>query len=496
MLLTDMNSPSKRPREEEEEEEAFEDEELLREEEKQSPLVTKKSHLSVQEASKLLALPTDAQEIGTAGTGNINWFADSVFKNEYLFRKICALGNFPPIVHMSLKRAFPRQHKKAYPSMDIFQWVWDDLKALIVQSVPWSTDVRGTPDSVAEAFYQGFSPDFKQSMPHVSGGVLLQILQGEHHKPEMHLSGNVIARDLDIFCRILKGSKHAAIRDWWRNFCGTVDESGSRFMDPRVMCDVDDAWPSVEYDQMNSGCLFSHHKLEFCGYRPSHEGFSSVCLSMLSPSISVPFYMRKFFDLDFCKNYLTGERLVVMKPESLLHRKHACHDFTRYINLHGVSTVLSRTMHENIHRFACRLLKYAERGYTVFLKPSRREYIASVVYQLMIAMDRPSPSERKVDPRFWLDKGMDAAEDNKLIKDITDQWVNFEKFVMFLNPKTAPLARIFLREASTGTTFQPLEDWIKPYAEWVEKLQVVDFSVLEPLLAKSLENKKKNNPKK
>lgn len=197
-----MNSPSKRLREEEEEED-FE-EEMLREEEEQSPLVTKKPHLSVQEASKLLALPTDAQEIGTAGTGNINWFADSVFKNEHLFRKICTLGNFPPIVHMSLKRAFPRQHKKAYPSLDIFQWVWNDLKALIVQCVPW-TDVRGTSDSAAEAFYQGFSPDGKRSMPHVSGSVLLQILQGEHYNPEKDLFNRIRLRDLDIFCRISKG---------------------------------------------------------------------------------------------------------------------------------------------------------------------------------------------------------------------------------------------------------------------------------------------------
>lgn len=212
---------------------------------------------------------------------------------------------------------------------------------------------------------------------------------------------------------------------------------------------------------------------------------------MLSPSVSVPFYMRKFFDLDFCKNYLTGERLVVMKPESLLHKTHACQDLTRYINLYDVSSVSCQMMHANIRRFADRLLKYAERGYTLVTTPSRREYISSVAYQLMIANDRPSPSERKVDPRFWLDKGMDAAEDNKLIKDITDQWVNFEKFVMFLNPKTAPLARIFLRETQPGATFHPLEDWIKPYAEWVEKLQMVDFSVLEPLLAKSLENKKK-----
>ena len=484
-----MNSPTKRSREEGVDEGDVRTTIDPVEFEWSAAEISKRPHLSIQEASKLMSLSSDILELGTAGTPRINWAADAVFRNEHLFRKICILGQFPPIVHMSLKRAFPRQYAKAHPKQDIFQWVWNELLAKVVQCVPWHSDALYEHGQTAgERFRDGFSME-KMAL-HITGGVLLEILQGENYSTAAAVadSKNRGSRDLDIFCTLASKEKQSPTWDWYQRFSGSVLMSG-RHMEPPCVVIKRDQSPAFEYDSSISGCLFSQHVLDFGAYAPSAAGFQSICLTLLSPAISVPQYIRQYFDLNYCKNFLSGRGLVVMSPKSVLHKTHRCHDLTQYVNVRDTAS------HTGISRIAGRFLKYADRGYSIVASPSRPDYLASVIYQLIAALGGPH-SLLKIDPKEWLDSGMEAALNSEYIRNINKQWVNFEKFVLFLNPKTAPIARIFLEEfhRSNSRDFPSPEEWIKPYAEWVQKLQDVDFSVLEPLLRKSLEKKNSSTP--
>lgn len=464
-----MDSPSKRSREERDEEvpAAIDPVEF----EWSAAETSKRPHLSIQEASKLMALSSDMLELGTAGTARINWAADAVFRNEHLFRKICTLGQLSPIVHMSLKRAFPRQYAKAYPTMNIFQWVWNDLLAKMVQCVPWPTNEEKK--TAGEVFFEGFSSKTRHAFPHVSGGILLEILQGENYtRPE---SPHTPKRDLDIFCS-LAGTYDKATHEWLTKFSDRVRRATNSM---QIHYAFTETAPEATYATMNAGSIFSQHKLDFGSYEQSAAGFGSICFTLISPTISVSTFIKDYFDLDFCKNYLTGAKLVVKQPGALLHKAHFFHDWTWNVNIFGGNHT------RNIMHVAKRMLKYAERGYTITTAHRSRSYVAAVIYQHMNAMDRPSPSERKVDAHQWLCSGRAAALDNEKIRKAVDEWVNLEGFLCFLKPSTVVPARAYLKdiEAAHGSGFKSMEEWIKPYAEWLKKLQGTDFSVLEPLLS-------------
>jgi len=171
--------------------------------------------MSIEEASRLLSWTGNTNELGTAWLPDINWAADAVFKNHRLLRQIAK--DFPPIVHMSLKRAFPREYKKAFPDMNIFEWVWKQISNEVDVFVPWRNehefgDEEGY-QKASQAFSVGFDPEMKYAVPHISGGVLLEILQGD-----VYTSTSQRGRDLDIFCTLTSQERQKQTGCWYLDF--------------------------------------------------------------------------------------------------------------------------------------------------------------------------------------------------------------------------------------------------------------------------------------